>query len=96
MFDYVRYEAPCRKCGLLLTNWQTKDLDEPFCNILEVDNPQIQRFYDNCKTCDTWNEFEKHGNILRLLDDSELPDYKKRNRYELQKISNQRSLTSIR
>lgn len=55
MFDYVRYSAPCTKCGATLTEWQTKDFD-CLLNTLEPDSKLISRWYTTCNGCDTWNE----------------------------------------
>lgn len=56
MFDYVNYEAPCRKCGHILTvdNFQTKDHHQ----LLAVVKPKkIKNFYTSCPQCRTWNEY---------------------------------------
>ena len=55
MFDYVRYEAPCKKCGELLQNWQSKDGD---CDLKRLQVKDVNTFYDNCKVCGTRNEYK--------------------------------------
>lgn len=55
MFDYVKYEANCRKCGELLKEFQSKDGD---CMMETLEPKDVQRFYTNCDACDTWNEFK--------------------------------------
>lgn len=54
MFDYVRYEAPCKKCGKILTNWQSKDGE---CLLNHLEPREVERFYALCmdSSCWTWN-----------------------------------------
>ena len=54
MFDYVAYEAPCKKCGAPLTNWQSKDGD---CVMERISFRDVRHFYTSCNTCGTWNEY---------------------------------------
>jgi hypothetical protein len=55
MFDYVRYSAPCFKCGEVLTEWQSKDGD---CALDTIEPPIGGRFYADCPKCRTWNEYK--------------------------------------
>lgn len=56
MFDYVRYLAPCKKCGAEINEWQSKDAD---CVLETVEVSQVFRFYGSCPSCNEWNE--KHN-----------------------------------
>lgn len=55
MFDYVKYEAPCWKCGKPLKDWQTKDTE---CYMQEVNPEDCRRFYTACGACNAWNEYD--------------------------------------
>lgn len=55
MFDYVKYEAPCWKCGAQLKDWQTKDTE---CLLQEVKPEDCRKFYTMCDVCKNWNEYE--------------------------------------
>jgi hypothetical protein len=56
MFDYVDHEAPCRKCGAILRDFQTKNLS---CELRKVKPEDIEHgvFYTNCDNCGAWNEY---------------------------------------
>jgi hypothetical protein len=54
MFDYVRYEAPCWKCGTTLTDFQSKDGN---CYMETVRPEEVQTFYSDCPKCKVWNEY---------------------------------------
>lgn len=57
MFNYVKYEAPCSKCGFLLKEFQTKSSDHDLrCE--EVDPSSTDNFYVSCRECGEWNEYE--------------------------------------
>ena len=53
MFDYVQYEAPCKKCGYILTEWQSKDGD---CTLDTIQPEEVENLYTSCPECKTWNE----------------------------------------
>ena len=55
MFDYVKYSAPCKKCGEILDEWQSKDGD---CWMVTVEPKDVREFYADCHKCGTWNEYE--------------------------------------
>lgn len=52
LFDYVKHEEPCTKCGAPLRNWQTKDAE---CYLNELDPEDVPiggtyyAFCDNCR-----------------------------------------------
>jgi hypothetical protein len=56
MFDYVRYSAPCFKCGAIIEDWQTKDAG---CELSVVMPEQIGFgvFYCDCDQCGAWNQY---------------------------------------
>lgn len=56
MFDYVKHEAPCYKCGNVLTEWQSKDGD---CELATLDITQIDCFYEYCDNCKSWNQYRR-------------------------------------
>lgn len=56
MFDYVNYEASCWRCGEVLKCWQSKDAD---CEMKTVEVSEVNSFYESCKACGAWNEFER-------------------------------------
>lgn len=55
MFDYVKYEAPCWKCGTSLTEFQSKDHN---CVLQRVSVRKVRRFYTSCPSCKAWNEYK--------------------------------------
>jgi len=66
MFDYVRYSAPCVKCGNIIdSNWQTKDAD---CRLDTVDIDKLSRWYVICERCDAWNEKQFKPGTLEIID----------------------------
>lgn len=48
MFDYVKYSAPCPKCGTVLIGWQSKDAG---CNLDTLEPKDVGYFYDFCDKC---------------------------------------------
>jgi hypothetical protein len=64
MFDYVDYECECPKCGSLVFDWQTKDLD---CTLSKVAVDDISNLYTSCYNCSTWLEFTKRNGIWELV-----------------------------
>lgn len=59
MFDYVKFKAPCGNCGEILSEFQTKDKDDPFMQRLNIDDPDLKNFYTSCPKCGWWNQYEK-------------------------------------
>ena len=56
MFDDVKYEMDCPKCGGRVSGFQSKD--GPCCfNTLEF--WEVSNFYTHCPRCDTWIEFNR-------------------------------------
>lgn len=56
MFDYVKFSAPCIKCGEKIQGFQSKDGP---CELKHLDYWEVDYFYANCKKCDTWNEYHR-------------------------------------
>lgn len=56
MFDWVDVptELTCRKCGVILRGFQSKDAD---CHCEVITPLQVSRFYASCAACQAWNEF---------------------------------------
>jgi hypothetical protein len=52
MFDYVRYTAPCKKCGEIISEWQSKDAN---CTLKTVDPGMVMNFYGSCPLCNEWH-----------------------------------------
>lgn len=55
MFDYVKYDGKCGKCGSSIKMWQSKDAE---CLLEYLEPKDVNHFYSNCDKCDTWNEME--------------------------------------
>lgn len=55
MFDYVRFEAPCAKCGTSLIGWQSKSGD---CELETLEPWQVHWMYTGCNKCGLWNEYK--------------------------------------
>lgn len=71
MYDDIKYEMDCPKCGAKVTGFQSKD--GPCCfatlEFWEVDN-----FYSHCGECGTWIEFTLKVEVPRPK--FSLEDYK--------------------
>lgn len=57
-FDYVRFEYPCKKCGTVLTDWQTKDglMAIETLEIGDINNGGL--IYTSCDNCNMWNQYK--------------------------------------
>lgn len=64
MFDYVKYEAPCPKCGTKITNWQTKDSD---CSLTTVEPWQVDKFYAPCPHCHAWIDAKVTAEVEHIV-----------------------------
>ena len=72
MFDYVKYKAPCCKCGAEITEWQSKDYN---CSMSKISVKQVTQFYGSCLKCHAWNEYDvipKDVEIILNLKESKL------------------------
>ena len=66
LFDDVKYEAPCAKCGAILTDWQSKS--GPRLWGTQVEPHQVRNFYTSCDTCKQWNEYDVFPQEVVLRD----------------------------
>ena len=57
MFAYVNHTAPCQQCGHVLTEFQTKHLDDLFMQTVEAEAVVGGVFYTSCDKCGIWNEW---------------------------------------
>jgi hypothetical protein len=61
---------PCRKCGTLVLNWQSKDAG---CQLARIPYWEVGQFYAACPKCHEWHQYElKQPAIPRPLSDYEL------------------------
>jgi len=59
MFDNVRFEMDCPKCGAKLSDFQTT---EGQCIMGTLDFWEVRNFYTLCK-CGTWIEFTRRSAV---------------------------------
>ena len=78
MFDYVKFSHPCKKCGTLLEEWQTKD-GPMSLETIELNEINGGLVYTSCDNCNTWNQYKvttKYAGMIReipvLVDDKEI------------------------
>lgn len=54
MFDNIKYEHNCEKCGEPLVDFQSKDAD---CELNTLTPDKVEHFYTSCGNCGTWHNF---------------------------------------
>ena len=54
MFDYIKHEMDCPKCGDKVTGFQSKD---GLCCLTELEYWEVDNFYTSCRNCGVWIEF---------------------------------------
>ena len=54
MFDWIKYEAKCEKCGEQLKGFQSKDGP---CELLKLEPKDVINFYTSCDKCNAWHDF---------------------------------------
>ncbi len=54
MFDYVKYDEVCEKCGDTLMDFQSKDSQ---CTLDIIEPSEVGVFYSWCDGCKTMNYF---------------------------------------
>lgn len=64
VFDYVKFECDCPKCGEKVDDFQTKD--GPCC-MLTVEFYEVDNFYSYCPKCETWIDFTLYNRPNRKL-----------------------------
>lgn len=70
MFDWVRYSAPCTKCGTVITDWQSKDANR---TLSTIEISEVEIFYGDCYKCKTWQEYRVTASGVEFVTD----DYQK-------------------
>jgi hypothetical protein len=65
MFNWVRFTAPCKKCGATLDGFQSKDSEE--LDLRTVEPETVEEFYDYCK-CGTMNTYRTIKAHFELID----------------------------
>jgi len=58
MFDYIKFEMACPKCGAKVSGFQSKD--GPCC-LIELEYWEVDNFYSSCPQCQTWIEYNRKG-----------------------------------
>ena len=56
MYDHINFTINCPNCGETLNNFQSKDGS---CCLLTLELTEVNNFYDCCKKCKTWIEFNR-------------------------------------
>ena len=56
MFDYVAVKLPCKNCGEMLEDFQSKSAS---CNLELISIEEVTNFYTKCENCNTWNEYNR-------------------------------------
>lgn len=62
MFDYVKFEIDCPKCGTKVTGFQSKD---GLCILGELEFWEVDNFYTSCKKCRAWIVFNRKELVPR-------------------------------
>jgi len=66
MFDYVKYKAPCWKCGTELSNFQSKN-GECLMNTVTPQQLGVGSFYTGCPKCRAWNEYDVIPKEIKIV-----------------------------
>ena len=56
MFDRIKYEMDCPKCGYKVNSFQSKDAQ---CLLADLDFWEVDNFYDACGNCGLWIVFNR-------------------------------------
>ena len=56
MFDYIKYEMDCPKCGTRVDGFQSKD---GLCISYTLEYWEVDNFYASCPKCEAWIEFTR-------------------------------------
>ena len=54
MFDWIKFEMKCLKCGEKMDGFQSKD---SICAMYGLDFWEVRNFYTNCANCNSWVDF---------------------------------------
>ena len=71
MFDDVKFEMDCPKCGKKITGFQSKDGS---CTLDTLHFWEVDNFYSDCENCQIWIEFTKVTSNKKRKPD--ISDYK--------------------
>lgn len=69
LFNHVRFEMDCPKCGTRLKDFQTKD---GYPTMDTVNYWECHNFYTWCENCNTWVEFNLKKSSFRPIEDYEM------------------------
>jgi hypothetical protein len=74
MFNTVRVNIPCPKCGDNINEFQTKDETYEPLYLSEVDFWTVREFHSSCDRCDTWVSVRLKKEVIAklTLDDYEV------------------------
>ena len=56
MYDEIKYEMDCPKCGAKITGFQSKD---GLCILATLEFWEVDNFYSPCPSCNAWIEFNR-------------------------------------
>ena len=56
MFDDIKFEINCPKCGERVTGFQSKDGP---CRLLTLEYWEVDNFYSSCNKCGAWIDFTR-------------------------------------
>jgi len=81
MFDWVKYEMDCPRCGTPLHDFQSKDAD---CCLEELSPGKVKNFYTDCCKCRMWVNFETVVQSYTVVPSWEenQPDFRDRKAYD--------------
>lgn len=65
MYDYIKFEHNCPKCGTKLTDWQSKN---GACKLLELEPWQVSDFHTYCDNCKAWLEATVEAKVLCIVE----------------------------
>ena len=68
MFDWIKFQMDCPKCGTMVDGFQSKD---GLCCLAELAYWEVDNFYSSCKKCGAWIEFT----LKKPKDEIPLSDY---------------------
>jgi len=64
LFDHVKHEADCYKCGHRLTSWQSKSGP---CDLVTLEPWQVTNLYTGCPKCKAWNEYTVEADVEHIV-----------------------------
>jgi len=64
MYDNVKYEAPCPKCGEKITAWQSKAGP---CSLATLEPWEVANFYAPCLKCHAWIDAKVKAEIEHVV-----------------------------